>query len=126
VKTGAVGEVLIDPHVMVERRAFGQVADRALGLQGGAHQVDPQDPDIPRARRQVSADDLQAGGLAGPVRPEQPHDLAALKAQVHPGQDPELAVSALQVADTEQLVHGRRPYRGSVGMPMQNESTSRC
>ncbi len=76
-------DVLFDAHAAEDRRLLGQIADahaRALvhGLGGDVLAIQA---DAAIVRRDQAGDHVETGGLAGAVRPEQAHDLAAMQGE---------------------------------------------
>jgi hypothetical protein len=96
--------------------------------------VVPQDPHAPTRRRGQPFQDLQRGGLAGPVDAQQREHLAGVDLEGDPADGVEVAVPALQA---DHLDGGSRGRRGlpwpwvdvdSVhdGLPGECASTRRC
>ena len=65
-------------HVAVAGRAFGQITDLPLGLQGLGANVVAEDARRARRRREKAGQHLHSGGLAGTIRAEKSQHLAAL------------------------------------------------
>ena len=70
-------QVILDQHVVVERRVLRQIADPFLHRQWLLDHVESGHRRGARTRQEVADHDLDRGGLAGPVGTEQAHHLAA-------------------------------------------------
>ena len=84
------------------RRPSGTSATPALDDQvrrAGAAEVLALEADGAGARAQEARDGVQERGLAGAVGAEQRHDLAGPDRERHAGQDPDVAVGGVEVAD---------------------------
>ncbi|CAM5527602.1 hypothetical protein SSTU70S_03289 [Stutzerimonas stutzeri] len=68
-------------HVAITGRAFGQIADLALGLQRLRLDVVAEDAGAAGGRREEAGQHLHGGGLAGAVRAEKAQHLARLDAE---------------------------------------------
>ena len=112
-------DVVGDPHVV----AHGQRAERLEPLEGAAHpalgppvhrrvgDVAAVEPDLAAGRLLQAADHVEAGRLAGAVRPDQPGDPAGLghERRVVDGGDP-AELDDDVVHDQERIsAHGRAP-----------------
>ncbi|MCY1437419.1 hypothetical protein D9M71_535790 [compost metagenome] len=65
-------------HVAIAGRAFRQVADLPLGLEGLGLDVETEDARGAGGRREETGEHLHGGGLAGTVRAEEPQHLPLL------------------------------------------------
>ena len=74
-----------DPHVVVERRIFGHVADGLAHRERFGDDVMAGDLDAAKGRRQVTGQDAEDRALAGTVRAEEPDHLAGLDGERHVG-----------------------------------------
>ncbi|MNZ39421.1 hypothetical protein D3C78_569150 [compost metagenome] len=75
-------------HVAIAGRAFRQIADQPLGLEGVLLDVEAEQPCRARGRREKAGEHLHGGRLAGAVGAEEAQHLAGLNAEgqvVHHG-----------------------------------------
>ena len=102
-------DVLLDREAAEHRGLLRQVADAGPGpaVHGQAGDVLAVQDDLAAVGRDQAGDDIEAGGLAGPVGPEQAHGLAAGEVQRHVLEDGPGAVAFAQIVGTE-LGLGRR------------------
>ena len=112
-------DVVGDGHAAEHRGLLRQVADAELGA--AVHRqpghVLAVDGDRAGIGRHQPGDGVEAGGLAGAVRPEQRRDLAAPQRQRHVAQHRPLAVALGEVADLQArapLGHAQVGPRGSL------------
>jgi hypothetical protein len=90
---GHEGEVGRNGHVGVEGHGLGQVADRSLDVVGLVEDVEAGHPGLARRGRQVAGQNAHRRRLAGPVRAEQPPDVAGLDLERQVADGDELPVS---------------------------------
>ena len=69
-------QVLAHPHIRINRRNLGKVADALLCLLRLFEHVVPFNENIALGRGDVSGDHVHCGGFAGAVRAEKSEDLA--------------------------------------------------
>jgi hypothetical protein len=73
---GGEAQVVVDPHLGVERRRLGQVADLAAHLERVLDDVEPVDRGLAGTRQQVAGQDLHRRRLPGAVGAQEADDLA--------------------------------------------------
>jgi hypothetical protein len=115
-------------HVAVQRRAFRQVADGGLHRQRLTRERHAAHLDLARGRLQITGDHLHGGRLAGAVRPQKAHHLAAADAErqiVHRPQRPEILG---QMPDRDPWLHAClvRKIRHSHGMSRRTPCPERA
>ena len=76
VEASRVAQVLAAGEAAVEPDSVGKIADPSLDLTRVAGGVEPGDPGLAARRFRESQEHQDGRGLAGPVLPEQPEDLA--------------------------------------------------
>ena len=111
---GAGEELQVLPRAerAVQRELLRHITElRARGIAGGS-EVHPADAQHPRARGEQSAEHAKRGGLARPVRPEQPEDLAPRDVEAHPidGREAPEALDQIGHLD-DRTARGRRRVR---------------
>ncbi len=104
----------------------GQLAEQADGLKGTRqagmrHLVGlligdllPVDKDLSASRGQQAGDDVDQGGLAGPIGADQPEDLTARQRKAHPVQGAQAGKVFGQVPD------GQAPVVGTCGWDVRS------
>ena len=92
-QVGVQVEVLPHAQVLVQAEALRHVAQTRLHLERLLRGVEPQHADAPLVGREQSGGEPHQRGLAGAVRADQSHHLAALHAQAHAAQRVQLALA---------------------------------
>ena len=73
---GPVAEILVHPHVRIERHILRQIPDVLAGPERFAKNIPPGHFRVSRGRRQKACQHLHRRAFARTIRPEKPHDLA--------------------------------------------------
>ena len=108
---GVVTDLVADAHVVLDREVVEELdrlpgAHQALlGPDVGTLPIErhPEQPDLPRARREPG-DGVDEARLAGPVRSDEAHDLAGADVQAEPIDGPHAPVGHRDVVGLEQHV----------------------
>jgi hypothetical protein len=108
-----------------QRGCLGQVADpRSHGPRTAGH-VEPVDLDAARARGEVAGDHPDRGRLAGPVGPEEAHDLAGRHREVDAVDGERAAVSLGQTGGGDHRIRRELERRRGARAAEQDGDWSR-
>ena len=107
-------DIVLDVQAAEDRRLLRQVADARAARAGtsAAGDVLAVEQHLPGVGGDQAGDDVEAGGLAGAVRPEQADGLAAVQPQRDVAQHRAAAIVLGQTPGREGGSPGRRPLRG--------------
>ena len=112
-------QVLPDGHVRIQGRRFRQVAGAPLGLDRVSEDVVAGDRRPTVGWRHVAGQDPHRGGLARPVRTQEPENLSAFdsEADVVHGRDPAVAFGDVFDLNHRSLSSGVRRHLAEHGSP---------
>src|SRR4029453_6809262 len=102
----------------IDPRGLEDDADPTLQLGLTLRRVVPQYRHVPRRAIPIPLEDLDRGGLAGAVRPEQGEDLTGLDGQVDPGNGLDISVRLAELRDDDRwIAHGGQATRSRLNVP---------
>jgi hypothetical protein len=102
-------------HFAIGRRALGQVADAALGLQRLCFDVEAADADAALGGGQEAGDHLHRRRLAGAVGTQEAEDFAGADGETHLVDGQQIPVSLRQILDFYHFLMAREWLAGKPG-----------
>jgi hypothetical protein len=111
---------VLDGHIGIHRRSFGQVANVAADLHGIAEHVEAGDLRGAGRGRHVSGEDTHGGGLARAVRTEETENFAFIYGERHVIYGRDRAVGFRQILNFYQCIPPLRAARQQRG-PVPNK-----
>ncbi len=94
-------EVLVGRERVIQRAGFGHVADAPLDVERMRRDVEARHLDLAALQRQEPGQDLDRGGLAGAIRPQQTEHFPHARLEREPLHRRGLAIGVVEVDDTD-------------------------